>query len=100
MMMTTYTYLIYLEYLSQSFLQIVEQIYVKAPNIRILNGGSSHSGLIVVDNTKLLRFELDLKAEEFLDAIGFISYSNSKVGVYSSKSFFELLWNEHLQYED
>ena len=68
--------------------EIVEQICEKAPNIRILNGGSSHLGLIVVDNAKLPRFELkDPKAEEFSDAIGFISYSNSKVGVYSSKSF-------------
>jgi len=80
--------------------QIIEQTCKKAPNIEILNGGSSHSGLIVVDNAKLLRFELkDPRAEEFSDAIGFVSYSNSKIGVYSSKSFFELLWNEHIQYE-
>ena len=80
--------------------RIIEQTCKKAPTIEILNGGSSHSGLIVVDNAKLLRFELkDPRAEEFSDAIGFVSYSNSKVGVYSSKSFFELLWNEHIQYE-
>ena len=80
--------------------QIVEQICEKAPHIKILNGGSSHSGLMIVDNAKLLRFELkDPKAEEFSEAIGFVSYSNSKVAVYSSKSFFELLWSEHVQYE-
>ena len=60
---------------------------------------ASHSGLFVVDSAKFLRFELkDPKAEEFSEAIGFVVYSNSKVSVKSSKSLFELIWNEHLQY--
>jgi two-component system, OmpR family, sensor histidine kinase VicK len=80
--------------------QIVEKICERAPDIKILNGGSSHSGLMVVDNTKFLRFGIkEPKAEEFSGAIRFVEYSNSKVGVYSSRSFFELLWNEHVQYE-
>jgi signal transduction histidine kinase len=80
--------------------QIVEKICDRAPDIKILNGGSSHSGLMVVDNTKFLRFGIkEPKAEEFSGAIRFVEYSNSKVGVYSSRSFFELLWNEHIQYE-
>jgi signal transduction histidine kinase len=80
--------------------EIVKRISVKAPNIGVQNGGSSHSGLFIVDNAKFLRFELkEPKAEEFSDAIGFIVYSNSRVSVNSSKSFFELLWNEHIQYE-
>jgi signal transduction histidine kinase len=80
--------------------QIVEQTCEKAPDIQILNGGSSHSGLLVVDNTRFIRFGLkEPKAEEFSEAIGFVEYSNSKVGIYSSRSFFELLWNEHIQYE-
>ena len=80
--------------------QIVEQICEKAPDIKILNGGSSHSGLFIVDGKRFIRFELkEPTAEEFSDAIGFVEHSNSKVGVYSAKSFFELLWNEHLQYE-
>ena len=79
---------------------IVKRISEKASSIRILNGGGSHSGLFVVDSEKLLRFELkDPKAEEFSEAIGFIVYSNSKVSVNSSKSLFELIWNEHIQYE-
>jgi two-component system sensor histidine kinase VicK len=81
-------------------LEIVKKVSEKAPAIRVLNGGSSHSGLFIVDNSKFLRFELkDPKAEEFSDAIGFITYSNSKVTVGSSRSFFELIWNEHVQYE-
>jgi signal transduction histidine kinase len=80
--------------------QIVEKIRERAPDIKILNGGRSHSGLMVVDNTKFLRFGIkEPKAEEFSSAIRFVEYSNSKVGVYSSRSFFELLWNEHIQYE-
>jgi two-component system sensor histidine kinase VicK len=79
---------------------IVKRISEKASSIRILNGGSSHSGLFVVDSAKLLRFELkNPKAEEFSEAIGFVVYSNSKVSVNSSKSLFELVWNEHIQYE-
>jgi signal transduction histidine kinase len=80
--------------------QIVERTCEKAPDIKILNGGSSHSGLLVVDSAKFIRFGLkEPKAEEFSEAIGFVEYSNSKVGVYSARSFFELLWNEHIQYE-
>jgi signal transduction histidine kinase len=80
--------------------QFIEQVCEKAPNIRILNGGASHSGLFIVDSTKFLRFELkEPKAEDFSDAIGLVLYSNSKVGAYSTRSFFELLWNEHIQYE-
>jgi hypothetical protein len=36
--------------------QIVEKPCERAPHIKILNGGSSHSGLMVIDNTKFLRF--------------------------------------------
>jgi hypothetical protein len=86
--------------LAEENLEIVKRIYEKAPDIRILNAGTSHSGLFVADETKFLRFELkDPKAEEFSQAIGFIVYSNSKVSVDSARSFFELIWNEHIQYE-
>jgi two-component system, OmpR family, sensor histidine kinase VicK len=79
---------------------VVKHITEKAPDIKILDGGSSHSGLLIVDNKKLLRFELkEPGAEDFTQAIGFVSYSNSKVNVYSSRSFFELLWNEYNRFE-
>jgi two-component system, OmpR family, sensor histidine kinase VicK len=45
-------------------------------------------------------FELkEPKAEEFSEAIGFVIFSNNKASVDSSKSFFELLWNERIQQE-
>ena len=80
--------------------EIVKRISQKAPDIRILNGGSSHSGLFVADKAQILKFELkEPKAAEFSQAIGFIIYSNSKASVSSSMSLFELIWNEHIQYE-
>jgi two-component system, OmpR family, sensor histidine kinase VicK len=86
--------------LSEENSEIVKGIFERAPDIRILNNdnASIHSGLLIVDRKKLMRFELkEPKAEEFSDAIGFIIYSNSKASVDSSKSFFELLWNERVQ---
>jgi two-component system, OmpR family, sensor histidine kinase VicK len=83
--------------------EIVKMISKKAPDIRILNydnNTSSHSGLFIADRAKLMRFELkEPKAEQFSEAIGFVIFSNNKVSVESSKSFFELLWNERIQQE-
>ena len=82
--------------------EIVKKMSEKAPDIRILNydNASSHSGLLIVDRAKLMRFELkEPKAEEFSEAIEFVVFSNSKASIESSKSFFELLWNERIQQE-
>ena len=82
--------------------EIVKTISETAPDIRILNydNASSHSGLFVVDRAKFMRFELkEPKAEEFSEAIGLVIFSNNKASVESSKSFFELLWNEQIQQE-
>jgi two-component system, OmpR family, sensor histidine kinase VicK len=79
---------------------VIKKIKENAPNIKIQNSGGSHSGLFIVDRSKFMRFELkEPRSEEFSEAIGFVVYSNSKVGVDSSKAFFELLWNENAQYE-
>ena len=83
--------------------EIVKMISKRAPDIRILNydnNTSSHSGLFIADRAKLMRFELkEPKAEQFSEAIGFVIFSNNKASVESSKSFFELLWNERIQQE-
>jgi two-component system sensor histidine kinase VicK len=83
--------------------EIVKTIANRAPDIRILNydnNTSSHSGLFIVDRAKLMRFELkEPKAEEFSEAIGFVIFSNNRASVDSSKSFFELLWNERIYQE-
>jgi signal transduction histidine kinase len=86
--------------LDDSNSEIVKQISQKAPDIKILNGGSSQSGLFVADEKEFLRFDLkDPKAADFSQAIAFIVHSNSKSSVSSSKSMFELIWNEHIQYQ-
>ena len=83
--------------------EIVKMISKNAPDIRILNydnNTSSHSGLFIADRARLMRFELkEPKAEQFSEAIGFVIFSNNKTSVESSKSFFELLWNERIQQE-
>jgi signal transduction histidine kinase len=80
--------------------EIIKQISEKAPNIRILDGWEYHSGLLVVNNTKFITFEIkEVQAQDFQHAVGFIIYSNTKVSVYSARSFFELLWNERVQYK-
>ncbi|HEY7570410.1 MAG TPA: histidine kinase dimerization/phospho-acceptor domain-containing protein [Nitrososphaeraceae archaeon] len=79
---------------------IIKKISENSPQTRILNGGESQSGLFIVNNAEFIRFEIkEVLAEDFTDAIGFILYSNTKVSVYSSRSFFELLWNERIQFE-
>ena len=86
--------------ITEENIQIIKKISEKAPRIRILNGGNSQSGLFIVNNAEFIRFEIkEVLAEDFTEAVGFIIYSNTKVSVYSSRSFFELLWNERLQYE-
>ena len=86
--------------LDESNSEIIKYIYQKAPNIKILNGGSSQSGLFVADEKEFLRFDLkDPKAEDFSQAIEYTVHSNSKSSVSSSKSMFELIWNEHIQYQ-
>jgi signal transduction histidine kinase len=86
--------------LDESNSEIVKQISQQAPSIKILNGGSSQSGLFIADEKEFLRFDLkDPEAAEFSQAIGFIVHSNSKSSVASSRSMFELIWNEHVQYQ-
>jgi two-component system, OmpR family, sensor histidine kinase VicK len=83
--------------------EIAKMISKRGPDIRILNydnNTSSHSGLFIADRAKLMRFELkEPKAEQFSEAIGYVIFSNNKASVESSKSFFELLWNERIQQE-
>jgi hypothetical protein len=68
---------------------IIKKIMENAPDIRIQNSSGSHSGLFIVDRSKFMRFELkEPRSEEFSEAIGFVVYSNSKVGVVDSASIF------------
>ena len=74
---------------------IIQCISNRAPDIEILNGANSSSGMFIVDGIKFLRAELkDPDAQEFSQAIGFSIYSNSRKSVESFKSIFELLWEQ------
>jgi two-component system sensor histidine kinase VicK len=81
--------------LSDENLEILKKISEQAPAVIILNGDDCLYGVYIIDSKKFLRAELkDPKAEKFSEAIGFTVYSNSKVGVDSLRSVFELLWKE------
>jgi two-component system sensor histidine kinase VicK len=81
--------------LSDENLEILKKISEQAPAVTILNGDDCLYGVYIIDSKKFLRAELkDPKAEKFSEAIGFTVYSNSKVGVDSLRSVFELLWKE------
>ena len=81
--------------LSDENSEILKKISDQAPAVTILNGDDCLYGVYIIDSKKFLRAELkDPKAEKFSEAIGFTVYSNSKVGVDSLRSVFELLWKE------
>ena len=83
--------------LSNENSDIIKRISNNAPNIRVLNGNISSAGMFIADNAKFFRAELkDPHAGEFIEAIGFPIYSNSKPSVESFRSIFELLWNERV----
>jgi two-component system, OmpR family, sensor histidine kinase VicK len=86
--------------LSEENLQIGKRISSRAPNIKILDGQNSDAILFIVDNKKYFRAEdKDPYAAEASDAISVMMYSNSKKGVNSFRTFFDLLWKETELYE-
>jgi two-component system, OmpR family, sensor histidine kinase VicK len=87
--------------LSEVNSKVVKKIFDKAPNIKILNGNNSPYGIYIVDGQRFLRVELRVaEAEIFSEAIGLAFYSNSRPSTESSKSVFELLWNERMLNEE
>jgi two-component system, OmpR family, sensor histidine kinase VicK len=86
--------------LSEENLQIGKRISSRAPNIKILDGQNSDAILFIVDNKKYFRAEdKDPYAADASDAISVMMYSNSKKGVNSFRTFFDLLWKETELYE-
>ena len=80
---------------------IIKKIKENAPEIEIVNGNNSTSVMFIVDNTKFLRAELAKEySENFVDSIGFTVYSNTRQSVDSFKTFFDLLWREHILNEE
>jgi signal transduction histidine kinase len=75
--------------------KIQEKIFKNAPNIKILDSDISPYGMYIIDRKRFLRAELKKPgAENFMEAIGLVVYSNRKITVESFESVFQLLWNE------
>ena len=80
---------------------IATRISTKAPRIRVLGGHDSSAGMFIADSSRFLRVEaIRPNADTCSESVGFSVYSNSKPGVDSFKSVFELLWSEHLVNEE
>lgn len=80
---------------------IIKRVQEKAPEIEIVNGNNSTSLMFIMDNSKFLRAELEkINSENFADSIGFTVYSNTRQSVDSFKTFFDLLWKEHILNEE
>jgi signal transduction histidine kinase len=107
--------------------ELIKEIVSKAPTIKIVGSPDVNAGLFIVDNERYLRAELKSssssssssstsaaqefeagKKEEVVEdehddhissSIRRVIYSNSKTGVASFKSFFEILWRQIDVYE-
>ncbi|MGH9976702.1 MAG: sensor histidine kinase, partial [Nitrososphaeraceae archaeon] len=80
---------------------ILKRIQDMAPEVEIVNGNNSTSLMFIVDNSKFLRAELvKMNSENFVDSVGFTVYSNTRQSVDSFKTFFDLLWKEHILNEE
>jgi hypothetical protein len=76
---------------------LVKRTSEKAPELKIHSCQGLPYGIFIADNSKYFSAELKQSdARQFQEAIGFSLYSNSKPGIDSFKSFFELLWNKSL----
>ena len=80
--------------------KLARQIMNQAPNIQILAGPLSTAGLFVQDEERyFIAEDKDPNAAETAEATSRVIYSNSKNGVKSFKSFFEILWKQSQLYE-
>ena len=80
--------------------KLARQIMNQAPNIQILAGPLSTAGLFVQDGERyFIAEDKDPNAAETAEATSRVIYSNSKNGVKSFKSFFEILWKQSQLYE-
>jgi signal transduction histidine kinase len=81
--------------------QIVEKISRKFPKISMISGNQSTSLMFIVDGSKFMSSELAKPlGEDFADSLGFSVYSNTRESVEAVKTFFNLLWEEHVRNEE
>lgn len=81
--------------------KLTREILSRAPTIKIVAGQQVDAGLFVADNKRYVRLEVkNVEADNISSAISRIIYSNSKIGIRSFKSFFEILWQQIDLYEE
>ncbi|HZD36039.1 MAG TPA: HAMP domain-containing sensor histidine kinase [Nitrososphaeraceae archaeon] len=87
--------------IAESNSKIVDKIFQKFPKISMINGNSSTSLMFLADGSKFMSSELARPlAENFVDSLGFSVYSNTRESVEAVKTFFNLLWEEHIRNEE
>jgi signal transduction histidine kinase len=80
--------------------ELIKEILLRAPTIKIIAGQHVDAGLFIADGKRYARLEVkNVEADDFSLAISRIIYSNSKIGVSSFRSFFEILWQQIDLYE-
>ncbi len=80
----------------------VKAILNRAPNIKILAGPYSTSGLIIQDDIRYMRVEnksSESTSDNIEEVVDRIIYSNSRNGVISFKDIFETIWKQGELYE-
>lgn len=78
-----------------------ENFHLRAVDVMYQESSVDSATILIVDKKVLLTIEkLEDIAENFLDAVGLASYSNSKPTVSSYLSIFESLWNQVKLYEE
>jgi two-component system, OmpR family, sensor histidine kinase VicK len=78
-----------------------ENFHIRVVDVRYQETTVSTVTIIIVDKKASLAIEkLDDSKENFIDAIGLATYSNSKPTVSSYISIFEILWNQTKLYEE
>lgn len=81
--------------------EIVRRINQKAPKISIANGSQSTTLMFIADSSKFMSSGLAKPfAKDFAESLGFSVYSNTRESVETVKTFFNLLWEEHLRNEE
>src|SRR5215469_2708431 len=81
--------------------QSMKKFHIRAVGVTYEETTVSTVTIIIVDKKTSLAIEkLDDSKENFIDAIGLATYSNSKPTVSSYISIFEILWNQTKLYEE
>jgi signal transduction histidine kinase len=81
--------------------ETIKRLAATSPNLQMQNGNPSSSLIFIADGSKFLISEITKpSAASFAESIGFTLYSNTREGVESVKTFYDLLWKEHIRNQE